>query len=382
MKSFDMFVERPMFTKKADPGLIVSIILFLGLGYVTLFVSSQRVGLNLRGDEMYFIRRQILFGCAGLVFLLACACIDIKIIRTFTAPVFFACLGVCALTLIPGIGTDVNGARRWINIPHVGTFQPSEFAKLAVIVFLANLFDKKADRLDDPMVSTYPAIVGLGVFVFVVILQKDFTTALTILLLGLALFFIAGVYLRWFALLIVLGIPILFLFIFTEEYRVERVLAWLLPNYDMEGMSYQATAASRAIRSGGIWGNGMGTGLQYTKYVPEVQSDYIFAGWTEAMGFVGVLIYFLLLGYFCWRCFAAALHNEDRFRALIAFGCCFLIVGQSVMNCGVVCGAFPSTGIPLPFFSSGGSSLIVTMGACGLLINVSRYENVLELEDE
>ncbi len=382
MKSFDMFVERPVFTKKPDSGLVVSIILFLGLGFVTLFASSQRVGLNLQGDELYFVKRQLIFGGIGLVVMLVCACFDMKFIRKFTAPVFFACLFVCILTFIPGIGTDKNGARRWINIPGLGTFQPSEFAKLAVILFLANLFDKKSDRLGDPIVSTYPAIIGLGAFVIVVILQKDFTTALTILLLGLAIFFIAGVYLRWFFLLMLLGIPILFLFVFTEEYRVERVLAWILPNYDASGMSYQATAASRAIQSGGIWGNGMGTGLQFTKYVPEVQSDYIFAGWTEAMGFVGVLIYFLLLAYFCWRCFAAALNNSDRFRALVAFGCCFLIVGQSIMNCGVVGGAFPSTGIPLPFFSSGGSSLIVSMAACGLLINVSRYENVVEIEDE
>lgn len=382
MKAIDMFVERPLVTKKPDSGLLVSVILLMGLGFVTLFASSQHVGVNLQEDEMYFVKRQIAFGAVGFVLMLVCACVNLKFIRRMTAVVFFACLFVCLLTFVPGIGTDRNGARRWINIPHVGTFQPSEFAKLAVILFLANLFDKKSDRLDDPMVSTYPAIVGLGIFVVVVILQKDFTTALTILLLGLALFFIAGVYLRWFAMLILLGIPVLFLFVFTEEYRVERLLAWILPNYDMEGMSYQASAASRAIRSGGIWGNGMGTGLQYTKYVPEVQSDYIFAGWSEAMGFVGVVLYFLVIAYFCWRCFSAALNNSDRFRALVAFGCCFLVAGQSIMNCGVVCGAFPSTGIPLPFFSAGGSSLIVSMIACGLVINVSRYENILELEDE
>lgn len=382
MKSIDMFVERPLFTKKPDSGLLVSVILFMGLGFVTLFASSQRVGLTLHDDELHFVKRQLIFAAIGLVALLACACFDLKFIRKFTAPVFFICLGICFLTFIPGLGTDKNGARRWINIPGLGTFQPSEFAKLAVILFLANLFDKKSGRFDEPMASTYPAIVGLGAFVLVVICQKDFTTALTILLLGLAMFFIAGVYLRWFGLLALLGIPVLILFIFTEEYRVERLIAWIIPNYDMEGMSYQASAASRAIQSGGLWGNGMGSGLRYTNYVPEVQSDYIFAGWSEAMGFVGVLIYFLLLGYFCWRCFSAALHSNDRFRSLVAFGCCFLIVGQSIMNCGVVCGAFPSTGIPLPFFSSGGSSLIVTMAACGLVINVSRYENVVEIEDE
>ena len=382
MKPIDMFVERPVVTRKPDSGLLVSVILLLGLGFVTLYASSQRVGLALQQDEMYFVKRQLIFGAFGFICMLASACINLKFIRKLTPYVFFGCLLICALTFIPGIGTDKNGARRWISIPHVGTFQPSEFAKLAVILFLANLFDKKSERMDEPMVSTYPAIIGLGMFVFVVILQKDFTTALTILLLGLAIFFIAGVYLRWFALLLVLGIPVMFLFVFTEEYRVERVLAWILPNYDMEGMSYQASAASRAIRSGGIWGNGLGTGLQYTKYVPEVQSDYIFAGWSEAMGFVGVLLYFAVLAYFCWRCFSAALSNTDRFRSLIAFGCCFLITGQSVMNCGVVCGAFPSTGIPLPFFSSGGSSLIVSMIACGLIINTSRYENIVELEDE
>ena len=134
-----------------------------------------------------------------------------------------------------------------------------------------------------------------------------------------------------------------------------------------------------AVSAGGFWGQGMGTGLEKIKNIPYVHADFVFAGWAEAMGFLGILGYFALLGFFAYKVFNIAVKCDDFFRSLLAFGCGTIIVVQSLMNCGVVCGALPSTGIPLPFFSHGGSSMLMTLVSCGTIINISRYENVSEI---
>ena len=155
---------------------------------------------------------------------------------------------------------------------------------------------------------------------------------------------------------------------------MNRLIAFLRPDYDIHGMNFQLAASRRAITAGGFWGSGFGTGLRYARNIPEVQADFVFAGWCEAMGFFGVIIYFAILLYFGWRVLSIARHAKNRFESYTAIGCGASVVLQSLLNCGVVCGALPSTGINLPFFSAGGSSVIAMMIACGLLINISRKE--------
>lgn len=369
-----IFAERPIYPRRSDVGLIVSIILLLGLGLVTLYISSESYASRYFGNEFYFVERQVYTIVAGLVLLVTAACINMNVFRKvlpiFVLGTFFLCLA----TFIPGIGIERNGARRWLRLPFQGTFQPSELAKMAVIAFLANLFDKKSDRLDNPAVSVYPAAFGLFAFVIVVFLQDDFSTAFFILLLGLIIFFISGVYIRWFIAFCVFAVPVALLFVFSEEYRVNRLIAFLNPNYDIHGMNYQLRASTRAITAGGFWGTGLGTGITQVKKIPEVQADFVFAGWCESMGFMGVLLYFGILLYFGWRVVYIVRHSSNRFNGILAAGCGCMILLQSLMNCGVVCGALPSTGIALPFFSSGGSAMLVMMLASGFLINVSARE--------
>ena len=155
---------------------------------------------------------------------------------------------------------------------------------------------------------------------------------------------------------------------------MNRLIAFLLPDYDIHGMNFQLAASRRAITAGGFWGEGFGTGLRYVKNIPEVQADFVFAGWCESMGFFGVLLYFAILFCFGARVVHIVKHARNRFEALVAAGCGSSLFLQSLLSCGVVSGALPSTGITLPFFSSGGSAVMVMMLACGLLINVSRKE--------
>lgn len=379
MSALNISVEKPIKKTAADASFIVAVIMLLGLGLVTLHAASSGYALRVFGDSLYFLKRQLLSCAIGLIGLIVFAFIDMNFFRKYLPVFVIGTLVLCVLTYIPGIGVERNGARRWIQVPFVSTFQPSELAKIAVIVFLANLFDKKKNKMDDASVTVLPAVIGMFSFVLIVFLQDDFSTAFFIMLISLVVFFIAGVKLYWFIAFCLFSLPILFLFIFTEPYRVNRLIAFFNPRYDLHGLNYQITAATKAISAGGFWGEGFGVGLQKVSGIPEVQADFIFAGWAEGMGFVGVILFFLLVILFAWRGFAVALRCQDRFSSYTAFGLTASIVIQTLMNCGVVSGALPSTGIPLPFFSSGGSSVIVTLIMCGLIINVSKFEKVTEM---
>ena len=241
------------------------------------------------------------------------------------------------------------------------------------MLYLAHLFAKKHDKLDELAATIIPAVIMTSVFVVFIYLQNDFSTSLIVMILSFVLFFFSGIKLRWFVIFFCLVLPVVLLFVFTEPYRVERIISFLNPSIDPYGGGYQLNMARKAISGGGFWGKGIGGLFRGSVSIPEVQSDFIFAGWAEEMGFFGIMLYFVVLTYFVVRGYKIALSCEDRFRSLLAFGCVSAILIQSLMNCGVVCGLFPSTGIPLPFFSSGGTSLIVSMSFCGLIINVSRW---------
>ncbi len=377
-KSVNLLASRPIDTRRSDSGLIISIILLFALGLFTLYSSSESYAVRAFGDSMYFVKRQLISMVVGLVLMITAACIPLEFIRKCLPYIYLGTLLLCLLTFLPGIGDERNGASRWIKLPGLGTFQPSEAAKVTVVLFLANLFDKKGDRLDDPKVSVYPAALGVFVFVIVIFLQNDFSTSIFVLGLALLIFLLAGIKWRWFVAFALFAVPLGLMFIFVSEYRVNRLIAFLRPDYDIQGINYQLNASQRAISAGGLWGSGFGVGLEYVKKIPEVQSDFIFAGWTEAMGLFGVILYFGVLFYFEYRCIVTALTSDTRFKALLVSGLALSILAQSLLNCGVVSGALPSTGIPLPFFSSGGSSLLMTMIACGLIINVSQSKNSVE----
>ena len=379
VNNFFISAQRPVGIMRTDSGLAASIVLLLGLGLITLYITSASYASRIFGDPLYFIKRQSISIALGFVFLFVFAKLDTVVLRKILPVLVISIFILCLLTFLPGIGVERNGARRWIRLPLFSTFQPSEAAKLAVILFLANLFEKKHDRLDNPMLSVYPAAVGLFAFVLIVFLQDDFSTAVFLLLTGLIMFFIAGVKIYWFAIFALFAVPISVLFIFTEAYRVNRLIAFLRPEFDINGLNYQIIVSRRAVSAGGFFGQGFG-GMERINAIPEVQADFIFAGWAEAMGFIGVVLYMVLLGFFAYRSFAIAFACTDRFKSLTAFGCALAIVMQSLVNIAVVSGLLPATGIPLPFFSSGGSSILITLCLCGILINVSRYKNEEEAE--
>lgn len=376
MNSYSFYAERSLENyNKSDFTFVVSVILLTGLGLFTLYFCSQNYAERIFHDSFYFIRRQSISALVGLFGFILFASLKISVIRKILPVMVGVTLLLCILTFVPGISIEKNGARRWLRMPFSFTLQPSEFVKFTLVVFLANIFDK-LETIENPEErSLFPSVFVMLVFILLVLMQKDLSTSVFIFCVCFLMFAAAGLKIRWVFVVLLMAIPFLFIFITSEQYRIDRIIAFLKPDEGIHTFNYQSIAAKRAISAGGAWGSGIGVGLIQSNRIPEVQADYIFAGWAEAMGLFGVVIYFATLGVFAWRGFKTAIACKNRFASYSAFGFVLMISAQSIVNCAVVCGALPSTGIPLPFFSLGGSSIITTLCMCGFIVNASRINS-------
>ena len=385
MGEYSFFQDRSIESyKKSDFFFVVTMILLLGFGLFTQYFCTQNYAERMFNDSFYFVKRPLVCAFVGMIGFFVVACVRMKAIRKVLPVIFFTTLIMCLLTFIPAFSVEKNGARRWLKLPFLPmafTIQSSEFVKFTLVIFLANLFDKQLSITNPEERSVFPCVSVLMVFTALILLQKDLSTSVFVFGIALVLFIVAGLNIRWAFAVGLLAIPALILFITSEPYRLDRIVAFLRPDEGAHTFNYQSIAAKRAISSGSVWGTGIGTGLVQSLKIPEVQADYIFAGWSEAMGLFGVIFYFGLLGLFSWRGYKIALETEDRFAAFGTFGFVTTILVQSLMNCAVVCGAIPTTGIPLPFFSLGGSSIIVTLCMCGFIVNASRNDDDLKNEE-
>ncbi len=379
MNQFTFYANKPSQNyNKVDIWLLGSILLLWGLGIFTLYVCSQNFAIRAFGNPLYFVKRQLLCSAVGFVLFAGFMITDMRYIRKFVSVIVIVSLVLCFLTFVPGISIIKNGARRWIRLPGNFTFQPSELVKFAIVLFLANYFDKQDKLLNPEEKTVFPCVIALIVFAGIVFAQKDFSTGVFITLIGILLFFVSGAKLVWIFPFALIAIPAAFLMITLNPYRLQRLIGWISPDEFSSSINYQSLNAKRAISAGGVWGSGIGAGLSKINSIPEVQADYIFAGWAESMGYIGVVIYFVLLCFFAYRGYKAALSNPDKFSALSTFGCVSVIVLQSLVNTMVVSGVLPSTGINLPFFSLGGTSVIITLAMCGFIVNASRCEKIDE----
>lgn len=359
---------------KVDMGLFAIILLLWGLGIFTLFVCSQNFAERAFGDSLYFVRRQLICSGVGFVALFGFILLDMKSIKKLLSVLVLATFVLCFLTFIPGIGIEKNGARRWIRMPMNFTFQPSELVKISLVLYLANYFEKQMEIENPDDKNVLPCVLIYFCFVGAVLAQKDFSTGVFVALIGILMFFVTGMKMKWIIPSLIVVIPGIILLVTLEKYRIDRIVGFLRPDEMSTGINYQSQAAKRAISSGGIWGSGIGINLNRINSIPEIQADYIFAGWSEAMGYIGVIIYFILLVFFAYKGYKTAFSCPTRFASYGAFGCVSVIFVQSLINCMVVCGLLPSTGINLPFFSLGGSSIIVTLAMCGFILNASKCE--------
>ena len=375
MGGYSFFADRPVEQyRKSDLGFSVAVILLLGFGLFTLYFCSQSYAARIFNDSFYFIRRQSICAVVGLVGFFVLAFMPVGTVRKILPLLTLITLIFCVMTFIPGLSVEKNGARRWVKMPFNFTLQSSELVKFTVIIYLANYFDKQASI---PVIEERNVAKAVGMMLLLigmVLVQKDFSTSAFLFAFCCFFFWSCGMKIRWVWFVGIIAVLGFTYFLLSEEYRIERIISFLNPNERLDSGNYQSMAAKRAISAGGFWGAGIGSKLVQSNRIPEVQADYIFASWAEAMGLSGVICYFFMLAFFVWRGIKIAVFCRNRFASFASFGFVVIIALQSLINCAVVCGALPSTGIPLPFFSLGGSSIIVTLCMCGFIVNASRCD--------
>jgi cell division protein FtsW len=350
--------------------MLAAVFLLAGVGVAALWSASSEYALSLGRPSGYFALRQAIFLVPSALVFWACAAVDLDALRARTGVLTLVALGLMLLPFVPGLGENRNGATRWIDLGFT-TFQPSEIWKPALVLYLAHILDKKRDRMAESAGVLIPPFLLVALGCYLVYAQNDFSTAAIAALTAIAVFWAASSPPSFFLGLGAAAMPLAALSILTSDFRLRRILAFFFPAYEPHGQGYQILGSIKAIRSGGLLGVGFGLGSLKRGSIPEVQSDFIFASWAEETGFLGVLAALGAFAFLAWRAFRTAFAETDPYRSYLGLGMAFLLGIETLVNVAVVAGAVPATGMALPFFSAGGSSLVSTAISCGLLYNLS-----------
>jgi len=341
------------------------------LGLIMVLSASSVTSLEVYGSPWYQFERQFMWLLIGSVALVVSMRIDYRRWRRATGPLLLLAGGLMVLVLVPGVGIAANGARRWVGSGQF-SIQPAELAKLAVILFAANLLAKRADRVHDWRVTLQPVALVFAAFAALLMLQPNLGTTMILAAIVLTMLFVAGVEAKPLAVLCGVLVAGATAFAFLEPFRFRRLMAFRDPWADPLSSGFQTIQSQVGLANGGLLGTGLGEGRAKWGFLPEAHTDFIFAIIGEELGLVGaltVVALFVALGLLGVR---TALRAPDRFGMLLAAGVTSWILVQAFVNMGATVGVLPITGVPLPFVSSGGSSLIFTMAATGLLLNVAR----------
>jgi cell division protein FtsW len=344
-------------------------------GAVMVFSASAVTAQSMTGSAYGFFLRQVGAFFLGLLGMVALARLDYRLLRR--PPVVFTALGTVVVLLVAVLFLDrAHATHRWVRLGPA-SLQPSEFAKLVAILFLAWFLELrlKGERFDVNHVwNTLVPVLGLALALAgLVVVEPDLGTALMIVFVAGAMLFEAGLSLRYLGFALAAALPAIYLLIVRVPYRYNRLMAFLHPSQDPQGAGFQLLQSLIAVGSGGFLGVGLMASRQKLFYLPEAHTDFIFAVLAEELGFFGAAIIVILFAVYGWRGVRAALAAPDDFGRLLAVGITFLVVGQALFNLAVVVGLLPTKGIPLPFISYGGSSLLVMLLGTGILLNISQY---------
>ena len=362
------------FSHQPDLMFLLSIGLLLFFGLLFLSSASSLLAFSQREQDVYFfVKQQITHGLIpGLVLFYLALRIDYHRYQAYYRWFFYACIFLLILVFIPGLSLDNATARSWIDIGPF-SFQTSEFVKLFFILFLAVYLEDKKNELTDFKLGVVPFLFYLGLISFLVMLQPDLGTLSIIITTSLAMYFIAGM--RWRHVLSILAAGFLGLVIAIKAapYRLARLTAFLNPDIDPQGVSYQIRQALIAIGSGGILGFGFGSTRQKLSFVPEPAGDSVFAIIAQESGFIFSTLFIFLFAFFLYRAFKIVKSSPDNFAKLVSLGITIWLSAQIFLNIGSIIGLLPLTGVPLPFVSLGGSNLAITLLAMGIMANISKY---------
>lgn len=362
-----------MTKKKLDVVLILGIIFISIFGLVMVFSSSYIWAEYKFHDPFKYVKNQGLFLVIGLILMMIVSHMDTKIYLKNANMILLLSTILLILVLIPGIGTVRNGSRSWFGIGSFG-IQPSEFSKLALIIFTAKYLSKNEKEMKRIVKGVLP-ILGITFLIFgLIMLQPDFGTGVIIVMSIIGMLFVGGVDLRFFLRIGILGVFGIAGLILVAPYRLKRILSFLNPWNDPLGSGFQIIQSLYAIGPGGLFGQGFLNSRQKHFYLPEPQTDFIFAIISEEFGFLGVIIVVGLFLLIIYRCMKIARNSDDLFSKYLAFGITFGLAFQAILNLMVVVGLIPVTGVTLPFLSYGGSSLLITLCSIGIILNISRNQ--------
>lgn len=361
-----------------DLPFLCILLLLLSLGLLMLFSAGYAVALYRRGDAYTYIRPQLLFAALGLAAMYAASLVDYHIWHKLAWPIMGLSLLLLVIVLFM---PEYNGCKRWIVLPGLGTLQPSEIAKFAVVLVFSHIISLNHDRMQGFASGVLPFGILLGLVAVLMLLEPHLSGTLLILSIGAVLMFVGGTGLRWFALAGGLGVGAVFAAVLAlpqlVPYAADRLSSWRDPFADPLGEGHQTIQSLYAIASGGVAGLGLGNSRQKYLYVPEPQNDFIFSILCEELGFVGAALVIFLFLLLLLRGITLAVRARDKFGALLVVGFVVQVVLQAILNIAVVTNTIPNTGISLPFFSSGGTSLLMLLGEMGIVLSVSRQTDAV-----
>jgi len=366
--------EQPFYY---DVRLLFPVLFLVGIGIVMVYSASSALAFKKFGTDYYFLKKQLLFALLGIVALIICRHFPYRLYRSLTYPLLILALIFLAATLITELGHSVGGAKRWFRLGSF-SFQPSEFARFALVIYLAYSMNKKKDELKDFYVGFLPHIMVLCMFTVLIIFQPDFGSVVILVILTWVMLFVGGVRISHLITSLVLIIPMAYFFMISADYRSKRIMSFLDPWQYSANDSYQIVHSLMAFGTGGIWGTGIGKGYQKLFYLPEPHTDFIFSVIGEELGLLGVLIILGLYILIFWRGIFIAKNCKDSFGSFVAIGLTTAIGLQVGVNMGVALGLLPTKGLTLPFLSYGGTSLLLNMASIGILMNIGTAKKVLK----
>ena len=360
--------------KQLDFTFLFTLIILLAIGLVALSSASSYYALTEYGNSSHYLVRQLIFAIVGIIVMIVVSKIDYKEYKKYGYLIYLIGIGLMLMVFIPGIGSSAKGAQRWLNLG-LFTFQPSEIMKLGLIIGMSTYIVKNQKKM-----NTWKGyIVPLCMTGFVCVLmyfQSHLSGAIVMCAICLIIVIASGFKVKTRTLIIVTltAIALIAAFLFSEEYRLERVKSFLDPESDIQGGNWQPTQSLYAIGSGGLFGRGIGQSRQKYLWLPEAQNDFVFSVYAEEFGFVGATIVVGLFAFLIIRGITIALKSKDMYGMLISAGIVGMFAFQIIINIAVVTKLIPTTGMPLPFFSSGGTSLVINLAAMGVVLNISRQK--------
>lgn len=355
-----------------DPWLMLALVGLVFVGVLMVYSSSMADAYAYYGTPYYFLQREIIWVVAGFAVMAAAAHVSYQQWHRFSLPFFAASVGMLGLVLVPHIGHISHGARRWLELNSLIAIEPSELVKLALVVYLASWLASKGERVREFQACFVPFSIMVGMIALMIIKQPDLGTSIVVVVVAFSIFFVAGANLMQLASVCGGSGMVAWMLMHGQGYRQDRLTAFLNPWHDPTGVGYHTIQALLALRYGGLFGEGLGNSTQ--KYVlPAPHTDSILAVIGEELGMVGCVVILLLFLVIAYRGVRIACGAPDTFGKLLAVGIVAWITFQALMNFAVITSSVPFTGVPLPFISYGGTSLVITMAAVGVLLNISRH---------